>query len=62
MGSWDNSDVGKKKKWSADDKSYDANQKQSLGVDWTGSNPRSAPRQPQKPTPANTKKKMFGMF
>lgn len=62
QGSWDNSDIkGKKKEWRQEDKSYNANQKQST-VDWTGKNPRQAPRQAQKPVPETPRKKLFGLF
>lgn len=65
LGSWDDSDVGKKKKWSKDDEKYNQNEK-PFGLDWKGASTRSGPpqRNPPKTTakPSPPPKKMFGIF
>lgn len=63
-GSWDNSDVGaaKKKKWSALDKSYKANEAPAT-PDWLGNAQRKGPQQKGKKTEqAKPTKKLFGLF
>jgi hypothetical protein len=64
LGSWDGSDVGQKKKWRDDDKSYNANVKEST-VDWSGKRKTSGPIQKNAQTNQQTpapKKKLFGLF
>jgi hypothetical protein len=65
MGSWDNSDVGKKKEWTETDKKYNQNAKE-FTFDWTGRNQRAGPKQPaaaqKKPTQQSPPKKLFGLF
>lgn len=67
MGSWDGSDVGMKKKWSVDDKKYNANAKENT-VDWsgtkqqfTGPTSRTTTTGPKKQT-GEKPKKFFGLF
>jgi hypothetical protein len=63
LGSWDDSDIGKKKKWSETDKKYDANQRPS-GMDWMGRSTPTGPKanQAKKQAAPSPPKKMFGLF
>lgn len=63
MGSWDGSDIGKKKKWSETDKKYDANARPG-GMDWTGRNTPTGPIASKQQTnnQAPPPKKLFGLF
>lgn len=66
LGSWDDSDLGKKKKkWSSLDKKYQQDARPT-NLDWSGRNPRQGPQQrtaatskKQAPPP---NKKLFGLF
>jgi hypothetical protein len=61
LGSWDDSDIGKKKKWREEDKRYSADATQSL--DWKGQAPRSRPQQQHaQKNQDKPKKKLFGFF
>ena len=59
MGSWDGSDIGKKRKWTDKDKEYANNAKnKASGMNyWTGSG-----TQQRKAAPEQPKKKLFGLF
>jgi hypothetical protein len=59
LGSWDGSDVGKKKKWNDVDRKYDQSQKPRFTtVDWQGRNVRPGPAQPK----AEPEKKAFKLW
>ena len=64
LGSWDNSDLGKKKlkKGNENDQKYNKTINAApTKFDWTGKGNRSGPAQ-QKKTEEKPKKKMFGLF
>lgn len=63
LGSWDNSDIGKTKKWSDDDKKYiDKANQENKSLDWAGKKQRTGPQQAQKQVSEKSNKKMFGLF
>lgn len=66
-GAWDNSDVkgAKKKDWDAMDKTYNANEKQGNGWDWSGKQQRKGPSVSKTAKAVTTKPKptkLFGLF
>ena len=62
LGSWDNSDIGKRKKGNVNDGKYNKTINQAPArVDWMGRNQRSGPTQQQKKEEP-PKKKLFGLF
>jgi len=61
LGSWDNSDIGKKKKGNVNDSKYNKTVYQAPAkFDWTGQGQRSGPA--QKKQEEKPKKKLFGLF
>jgi len=62
LGSWDNSDIGKKKKGNVNDEKYNKTVYQAPAkFDWTGRGTRSGPAQ-KKAVEEKPKKKLFGLF
>lgn len=60
MGSWDNSDVGKKKKGNVNDAKYNKTVYEApKTLDWSGRSQRTGPQTKQNEKP---KKKLFGLF
>lgn len=65
QGSWDNSDLGgKKRKWTNDDKNYQGTGWKPAGLDWSGNNQRRGPQATKQQEQASPKKSggFFGLF
>lgn len=62
LGSWDDSDLGKKRKWRKEDEKYNANASPAK-FDWMGNAQKTGPKQGKQTGPSKPEtKKLFGLF